>query len=226
MGSEHTPFFRARHSEAPLYAARDLDAAPPPPPPAEVAPALPRAAATDFYPRDARERELCDKASTPDWLYLAFPPLFVAGTIALDSQVFKTDGNPAVRTIGSSLVGVTWGFFVGAWWPAMPKCSPHWVPGAPPEGNVRVDWPIALAIALFAGATAPVVVAIEAGLATDAWDNTERVLHTVLPGVFAFGTALLPYLFAPKTLRAARELQNLRASADSRGAFVSYTLHF
>jgi hypothetical protein len=205
-----------------------LDAAPPPPPPppAEIAPALPRPAATDFYPRDARERELCDKASSPDWLYLAIPTALVAGSIVLDSQVFKGDPNPGVRMIGASLVGVTWGYFVGSWWPAMPKCSPHWVPEAPPEGNVHSDWPIALAVALFAGATAPVAVAIETAGLPDSWDNTERVMRMVLPGVFAFGTALLPYLFAPKTLRAARELEKIRASADSKGAFVSYTLQF
>ena len=214
-------------SSAALYAARALDAAAPPPtPPAEIAPALARPAATDLYPREARERELCDKAGSPDWLYVSIPTALAVGAIVLDNQVIMRDANPGVRMIGANLVGATWGFFVGSWWPAMPKCSPHWVPGAPPEGNVRNDLPIALAIALFAGITAPVAVAIETAWMPDTWDNTERVLRTVMPGVVAFGTALLPYLFPPKTLRAARELQNLRASADSRGAFVSYTLQF
>ncbi len=187
-----------------------------------------RAAGTDFYPRDAREKELCDSASKPDWLYLAFPLPLTVGAIVLDSQVFVPSGEPGLRTFGSSLVGLTWGFFVGSLWPAMPKCSEHWVPGAPPEGDVRVSWPMALAVATLAGATAPVAVAITEALpaAPPDWSNTERVLHVVLPGVIAFGSALLPYLLAPKTLRAARELQRLRASADGRGAMLSYTVQF
>ncbi len=187
-----------------------------------------RAAATDFYPRDAREKELCDAASKPDWLYLAFPLPLAVTSIVLDSQVFRPSTEPGLRTFGSGLVGLTWGFFVGAWWPAMPKCSAHWTPTTPPEGDVRVDWPMAFAVALFAGATAPVAVAITEALpsAPPDWSNEERVLHVVLPGVIAFGSALLPYLLAPKTMRAARELQRLRASADGRSAMLSYTLQF
>ena len=84
------------------------------PPPAQAATgARPPPAATDLYPRDAEERKLCDKASTPDWLYMAIPPVLVAGAIVLDSQGLKYQENAFLRTLGPASVGLTWGFMVG-----------------------------------------------------------------------------------------------------------------
>jgi hypothetical protein len=216
-----------------------LDAQAPPPPPAVVEPAplkpgLDRVATTDFYARSARERDLCQSASHPDWLYLAVQPLLVAGAIALDTQVFKydwatfggTEGSTFVRDIGPEIVGLTWGTFIGSFIPSMPKCSPHFVSTIPPEGQIRTSWPLAFAFAFFAGMTAPFVDYIAIGPVPDAWSNGERVSRVVLASTFAFGAAFIPYLLPPKTMRAARELENIRATVSAQGTFVSYTTHF
>jgi hypothetical protein len=49
-----------------------------------------------------------------------------------------------------------------------------------------------------------------------------------MAGGVAFTGALLPYVpfLSPKTWRAARELQNLRAATDGKSAYVGYTLRF
>lgn len=203
-------------------------------PPAIVEPAPPRVAATDFYARGSHEEELCKSASHPDWLYLAIPPLLVAGAVSLDALVFKYDwatfggttGSPVVRDVGPMLVGATWGLLVGSFHPSLPKCSPHFVSTIPPEGQVRTSWPIALSFALLAGITAPVVDYIAIGAVPDAWTNEERVSRIILAGTFAFGMALFPYLVPPKPLRAMRELMNIRASVSAQGTFVNYTLRF
>lgn len=203
-------------------------------PVAIVEPAPPRVAATDNYARNDRERELCESASKPDWLYLAIPPLLVAGAVTLDAQVFKydwatfggTNGSPVVRDLGPALVGLTWGTFIGSFYPSMPKCSPHFVSTIPPEGQVRTSWPIALSFALLAGATAPVIDYIAIGPVPEGWTDAERVSRIVVAGVLGFGAALIPYLIPPKTVRAMRELVNLRASVSAQSSFVSYTFQF
>lgn len=192
---------------------------------AEVAP-RPPLAATDIYPRDAQERELCDRASGADWLYMAVPPFLVAGAIVLDSQGLKYQDSAFVRTLGPASVGLTWGFFVGGFYLALPKCSPHWVPGAPPEGDVRATWPMAIAMAMFAGATAPIVVGIETGPLPTSWTTAERAGRVVTAGLVGFGSALLPYVLPPKTWRAAKELQRLRATVSEEGAYVSWGMAF
>lgn len=191
-------------------------------------------ASTDFYPRSARERELCASASHPDWLYLAVQPLIVAGAITLDTQVFKydwavfggTDGSPVVRDLGPVLVGLTWGSFIGSFMPSMPKCSPHFATTVPPEGQVQTPLPLAFAMAIFAGMTAPIVDFIAIGPVPNAWTTGERVSRVVLASTFAFGAAFIPYLLPPKTVRAARELEKIRATVSPQGAFLSYTSHF
>lgn len=196
-----------------------------PPPSVEVAP-LPRPAATDIYPRDARETDLCQRASHPDWLYMALPPFLVAGAIALDSQGLKFQDSAFLRTLGPASVGLTWGFLVGGTYLALPKCSPHWVRSDPVEGDVRATWPMAFAMAMFAGATAPIVVGIETGPPPGNWTTAERAGRIITAGVVGFGGALLPYLLPPKTWRAAKELQNLRANVSQEGAYVTYGFSF
>ncbi len=191
-------------------------------------------AATDFYGRNAHETDLCVSASKPDWLYLAIPPLLVAGAITLDTQVFKYDwasfggttGNPAVRDLGPALVGATWGLFMGSFFPSMPKCSTHFVTTTPPEGLVRTQWPIALSFAILAGITAPLVDYIAIGPVPLSWQDGERVSRIVVASTFAFGMALFPYLVPPKPLRAMRELFNIRASITPQASFVSYSARF
>ena len=125
-----------------MDAAPPSPAANPPPPPAYVA------AATDERPRGPREIELCEKASTPDWLYFGSGILLTAAAITLDGNVKYAKGE-GVRDLGPSSVGLTWGFTLGGGYLSIPKCSPDWVGSAPPEGDVRRGrtWPIAVAFA-------------------------------------------------------------------------------
>lgn len=201
-------------------------AAPPPASSAAPAPKPPPPAATDLYPRDARERELCSKASSPDWLYLAIPPVMVAGAIALDSQGLKYQESAFVRMLGPASVGLTWGFMFGGSYLALPKCSPTYVSTIPVDGDVRASWPLALAIAMFAGATAPVVVGIETGPVPREWETIERSMRLITAGVTAFGAALLPYLLPPKTWRAMKEIKEIRAGATKDGFFVGVGVTF
>jgi hypothetical protein len=213
-----------------------LDAQAPPPPaivvPAPEKPGLDRVASTDFYARSAREKELCESASHPDWLYLAIQPVLVTGAILLDTEVLKWNtvggpgGSEVVRDIGPALVGLTWGSLVGSFMPSMPKCSPHFVSTIPPEGQIRTPLTLAFAFAFLAGMTAPFVDSIAIGQVPDAWSTGERVTRLVLSSTFAFGAAFIPYLLPPKTERAARELEHIRATVSAQGAFVSYTLQF
>jgi hypothetical protein len=200
------------------YPARALDAVPPPPPAA--------VAAADLYPRNAREKELCEDASKPDWLYLAIPPVLVAGAIVLDTQVFKNDPNVFTRELGPSFIGLTWGMLVGSFYPSLPKCSPHFASTAPPEGQVRTAWPIALSFALLAGMTAPIVDYIAIGPVPDAWPTEERVARVILAGAVGFGAALIPYLLPPKPLRASRQLIDIRPTVSAHSTFVSCAIRF
>jgi hypothetical protein len=112
----------------------------------------------------------------------------------------------------------------------MPKCEPHWVPTAPREGQVRIKWPLALSIALAASISAPVIMGVATGpLQTDdkhTWSTEERASRLLISGGFAFAGALLPYLLPPRTWRAARELERIRLSGDSRGTCATYGFAF
>jgi hypothetical protein len=212
-----------------------LDAPPlPPPPPAAVAPAeSPRPAPGDIYPRDARERALCATASRPDWLYLGdLVALDVLGAMFGSKGVIKYSDSVVLRYSAPAVVGLTWGATVGGGWLALPKCSPSWVGEAPPEGGVRETWPLALAFALLAGATAPVYNGILVGntLPVD-WSTLEREAHIATAALAGFAGALLPYLLPPRTWAAARELERVRlgigaAPGGRASAFIGYTLPF
>jgi hypothetical protein len=198
-----------------------LDAASPPPPPYVYA-------ATDYRPRGEREVELCKRASSVDWLYFGGGVLADVGTIALDEAVFHEASSAGVRLVGPSLVGLSWGFTVGGGYLALPKCSPDFVEAAPPEGHVRADWPMAVGMTLLATATAPAVVGIETGTGnvTLPWSTTERVMRLVLAGAGGLVGALVPYVLPPKTWRAAKELERIRAGATAHGGFVGYAVSF
>jgi hypothetical protein len=207
-----------------------LDALPPAPA-ALSAPAPP--APGDIYPRTDRERELCASASRPDWLYLGALALVDVGGVAFGSSGdVKYAGSVPLRYSGPVAIGLTWGATVGGVWLALPKCSPSWVGEAPPEGGVREAWPLALAFALLAGATAPIVNGIAiGGTLPQAWSNEEREAHVIAAGVAGFVGALVPYLIPPRTWSAARDLERLRLgiASTARGgtsAFVGYTMAF
>jgi hypothetical protein len=199
-----------------------LDALPPPPA-AEYAPAP-----GDIYPRDARERELCATASHTDWLYLGvLVALDVPAIWVGSSETIKYSNSLAVRLTGPAMIGLTWGATVGGAWLALPKCSGEWVGEAPREGEVRANWPLALAFALLGGATAPVVnaIAIGSNLPLE-WTTFEREMHVATAAVAGFGGALLPYLLPPRTWAASRELDRVRFAADGRGVYVGYAAAF
>jgi hypothetical protein len=150
------------------------------------------------------------------------------------SDTFKYTGSIPVRLAGPAMIGLAWGATVGGGWLAMPKCSAHFVGEPPPEGEVRMDWPVALSLALLAGSTAPIVWGISIGPSNLPleWTMFEREMHVVVAGVMGFGGALLPYVIPPRTWSAARELQRLRVGTlpgpDGRmaGATLGYTVPF
>jgi hypothetical protein len=211
-----------------------LDSLPPAPPPP---PALYADAPGDIYPRDARERELCAKASQPDWLYLG-------GLLVIDGFAFWQGVNPAikystslpVRFLGPMLIGVSWGATIGGGWLALPKCNPEWVAESPVEGRVRSHWPLTLSLALLAGVTAPIVNQIAWGNCNDphgciqglpaSWTTFEREMRIVFTGLAGFGGALLPYLIPPRTWSAWRELEKIRFGMEAGGGYVAYTVTF
>jgi hypothetical protein len=172
-------------------------------------------------------------ASRPDWLYLG-------ALFALDvgAMTFGTNGTVKyseewlLRYGAPTAIGLTWGATVGGVWLATPKCSLEWVGEAPPEGNVRESWPLALAFALLAGATAPVVNGIAIGYTLpQTWTTEEREAHVIVAGVAGFGGALLPYLIPPRTLSAVRELERLRlgvgpAPGGGTSGYVGYSFRF
>jgi hypothetical protein len=175
----------------------------------------------DIYPRDGQERTLCAIASHPDWPYLLGLVVLDAGAIAVGSlDAVQGSNSLPVRFIGPVAVGATWGITVGGAWLALPKCSPEWVGSTPREGGVRATWPLALSLALLAGATAPVIDAIAQGdNSTSPYSTFEREMHVVAAGVAGFGGALLPYLLPPRTWVAALELDRIRVGPDGRGGW-------
>jgi hypothetical protein len=200
-----------------------LDALPPEPP-AEY-----RNAPGDIYPRGPREVALCDTASHPDWLYLgALVALDVGGIWAGASGPIKFSDSLPIRFTGPLMIGLTWGATVGGAWLALPKCSGSWVAGPPPEGQVREAWPLTLALALLAGATAPIVNGIAVGFDLPVqWSTFEREMHLVTAGLAGFGGALLPYLIPPRTWVAAGELERIRFGVDGHGnALLQYGFRF
>jgi hypothetical protein len=149
----------------------------------------------------------------------------------------KYSDSVALRAIVSpGVIGVTWGATVTGTFLALPKCEPHWIGEAPREGDVRTSWPLAISLALVAGATAPILYATAIGnnlqftnvppSAGDpnppVWSTPEREAHIVVAGVAGFAGALLPYVIPPSTVRAARELDKLRFGYDGRAGFISY----
>ncbi len=197
--------------------------APPPPPPTPPAYVW---AATDIGPRSQEERDLCNKARHPDWLYLGGLVLADVASIYLDTQVFKASGEPGVRFFGPAVVGLSVGATIGGGYLALPKCSNTWAYNAPPEGDVRHDWPIALALAGLSAGVAPIVFGVETGPWQPDWTTTERSMRIVVASVSGFTGALLPYLLPPKTWRAAKQLEHLRAGGDQQGAFIGYSIKF
>ena len=199
-----------------------MDSLPPPPP------AISAAAPSDIHPRSAREKELCDAASHPDWAYLGGLAAIGAAGIAYGSwQPARDSSSLPVRFVAPAVVGLTWGSIVGGAWLAAPKCDPNWVAGSPNDGNVRSHGPLTWSLALLAAFTAPIVNGVVVGFDLPVtWTTFEREMHLATAAVAGFAGSMLPYLLPPRTWSAARELDHLRFGADARGASVSYVLSF
>jgi hypothetical protein len=201
-----------------------LDSLPPPPPPAADVAYAPG----DIYPRGQREQELCERASHTDWWY-------IGGTLALDVGAvlygipndIENSDSVFVRFTPPTLLGLTWGATVTGVYLSLPKCDPHWVGEAPREGDVHATSPLALSLALLAGATAPIFNGIVTTSAPQPWSTGERSMHVVAAGLAGFAGALIPYLLPPTTWSSAKELERIRAGTDGHGAYtLSYTLTF
>lgn len=202
----------------------------PPSPPAVVAepPAAHFIAASDIRPRNDEEKEICERGSRPDWLYLG-------GLVALDvvsigiHPTLKQNDTQMLRYAASGFIGLTWGATIGGAPLTLPTCDPHWVWSSPPEGEVRARWPLALALSLAATATAPFVVGITTGPLPLGWDYTERATRMWIAAGSGLVGSLLPYVpaLSPRTLNAARELERIRfGPMAGGGGFATYQLTF
>jgi hypothetical protein len=183
-------------------------------------------AATDVRPRGAEEEALCASASHIDVLYVGTTAALFAGSIYLDIGPLKESTTPAVRLMGPTLVGVTWGSVIGGGYLAWPKCRTDWAPTTPREGDFRSTAPLAIALAMLSAATAPVIDWFSMGPPHNDWpllERSERVLFAMGGG---FLGALLPYALPPKPWRAFKELQRLRPTGTASGASVSYVVSF
>ena len=183
-------------------------------------------AASDFRPRQSREIELCKKAADFDWMYSGTMALGVFGSEYLNLAVLKPQEEPGVRLLGPAAIGLFWGGFLSGSYLSLPKCSPTWAAGAPPEGNVRTDWPMAVTIAMLATITAPALDYAFLGGVPRHWTVTERSGRVAI----AMGTgvlgSLVPYLVPPKTWAARLEIDRIRIGQVAGGPFVSYGATF
>src|SRR4051794_31395274 len=128
--------------------------------------------------------------------------------------------------LGPALVGFTWGGFLSGGYLSLPKCDPLWAYGAPPEGDVRSSWPIAVAIATISGVTAPIMDYAFLGPLKQSWsvrERSERVFIGIGAGVIG---AIFPYVLSPRTWSAAKEIQKIRAEGNPAGATFFYTTTF
>jgi len=183
-------------------------------------------AATDIRPRQTKEIELCEKASHFDWQYTGAFALGFAASVYLNIDRLKHTGDAALRLLGPALEGFTWGGFLSGGYLSLPKCEPLWAYGPPPEGNVRAQWPIATAIAVIAGVTAPIMDYTFLGPVKLQWAVEERSARVFVAGGMGVLGALFPYILPPRTWSAAKEIERMRIQGTPGGAQVSYTLAF
>lgn len=225
----------------------------PPTPRTEQAPATafayPSYAATDYRPRGVVEKDLCARASSPDYAYILGSFALAAGAVMFDSEIAQSWGEPTAerpkgsptaawtRTISSGVVGFTWGAFLGGSYLSLPKCSPDWVPPVAAEGAVTKRWPFAIAASVVAGISAPFLVYIETGFIPTHWALSERGARIYVPALAGVAGALLPWIpaLAPKTYRNMLKLERLRienapvppgAERPPNGLMVGYSMTF
>ena len=194
-------------------------------------------APSEIYPRNAREKELCDAASRPDWLYTGGSVAFLLGSVYFDANVANESTSPVVRVVGPAAMGLSWGVFLGGIFPTLPKCSLTWVPNEPLEGSPRSRTYLAVSFAALAALSAPLLIGSEQSLMASVSSGDkdkgrpevsgeERRTQMFLgAGLGALG-ALIPYVLPPRPLRAIRALEQLRAEPYNTGFRLSYELRF
>lgn len=199
-----------------------------PPPPSDV-PEEPPAyvyAASDLRPRQAREIELCEKASHFDWLYTGSFLIGFLGSTYANLGYIKHMPQPGVRLFGAGLVSFTWGGLLGGGYLSLPKCEPERVPSIPPEGDVRASWPVALAIAAVAGITAPMLEATLLGPQPADWFPTERSARVFVNIGAGIAGSLFPYLVSPRPWTAKKEIEKIRMQGLPSGMMLGYQTTF
>lgn len=196
------------------------DSAAPPAPPAYVY------AATDYRPRQAREIELCKRGAEFDWRYTGTMVAGLVGSEFLNLQVLKQQEEPGIRLLGPGAIGFFWGAFLGGGYLSLPKCDPLWANGPPPEGNVRLTWPMAIAITMVATVTAPAMDYVFLGAVPVHWTVSERSgrVFTAM-GTGAIG-AIFPYIVSPRPWAAKKEIDRIRIGDVAGGPFISYSASF
>ena len=200
-----------------------------PPPPTTDIPSEPPAyvyAASDIRPRQAREIELCEKASHFDWLYTGS---FVVGFIGANYAslgYLKHNPQPNVRLLGAGLVSFTWGGFLSGGYLSLPKCEPERAVSIPPEGDIRASWPIAIAISALAGLTAPLVEATFVGLSPPTWSPTERTTRVFVNIGAGIVGSIFPYIVTPRPWAAKKELEKIRLEGMPSGAMLGWQTTF
>lgn len=198
--------------------------APPPPPQEEQPPYV--YAATDIRPRQAREIELCEKASHFDWQYTGAFFVGFLGSVYLNIDILKHSGYEGLRMLGPAMVGFTWGGFLGGGYLSLPKCDPLWAYGPPPEGDVRSSWPLAAAIAMIATVTGPAMDFAFLGPVKVGWSVEERTARVFVGGGAALLGALFPYVLPPKTWTAKKEIERIRIQGLPGGVGLAYGFLF
>ena len=183
-------------------------------------------AATDIRPRQGKEIELCEKASHFDWQYTGAFAVLYAGSAFFNFNFLAQHGPVGLRMVGPVTQGFFWGGFLSGGYLSLPKCDPLWTGGPPPEGNVRVQWPIAVAISLLSAVSAPFLDYAFMGPPKIGWTTTEKSARVFLAGGFGVLGSLFPYILPPRTWSAAREIEKMRVEGYKDGAVVSYRLVF
>lgn len=204
-----------------------MDSATPPPAVPPLDPSAYVYSAAEIGPRQARERELCERASKTDYVYIGGAVAGIVGSIIAETQYFKNLETPGVRLMGPSFIGLFWGGFLGGGYLSLPQCDPQWARGPQPEGDERSSTPIAIAIAIAASITAPVMSTAASGPGKFDWPVWERSVRVLLPMGTGMIGALLPYALPPRTWAAKKEIEKIRAGpTNGGGAMFTYTLTF
>ena len=183
-------------------------------------------AANDLRPRQPKEIELCETASHFDWQYTGAFALGFSASVYANIDRLKHQGEVGLRLLGPALVGFTWGGFLSGGFLSLPKCDPLWAEGAPPEGNIRADWPMATAITVLAGVTAPFMDYAFLGPVKVFWAVEERSARVFIASATGMLGALFPYLLPPRTWSARKQIDRMRVEGTIGGASMTYTVRF